>query len=618
MQKILTTLSSIILVLTLTACSASKAQTITGQIASTSNTTGVTTVSTTGAATVDEALAENSSVHDYASDAAWDEAVVVEITLNGSSISVDGEGVSVDGSTATIFAAGTYCLSGVLDDGQIIVDSESEAAVRLILNGVELRSSSSAPLYILKSEEVVIILAEDTTNLIADGADYVYTDPETDEPNAAVFSATDLTILGGGALSVQGNNNDGITSKDGLIIAGGTLSVTALDDGIRGKDYLVVEDGTLTVLAGGDGLKADNAEDATKGFIDIQGGVLDITAGGDAITAETDVIVSGGEITVQSGGSSHAWVDASTSAKGIKGVVSVNIDGGSFTIDSADDAIHSNGSITINDGTFNLASGDDGMHADATLTINGGNILVSHSYEGLESAVISINAGEIHLYTSDDGINVAGGADASGMTPGFGGGRGGGPMQDDFAYSGDYYLYINGGYTFVDAGGDGLDANGAIEMTGGVVLVNGPTENMNGALDYIGGFNISGGMLVAVGSAGMAQAPDQSSSQNSLLVYLSSMLPAGTLISIQDSSGASILTFASTKAFQSLAFSSPDLHNGETYTISYGGSASGDGVDGLYTDGSYSGGTALTSFTVSDVVTQIDSGGGMDGGRTRP
>ena len=618
MQKILTTLSSIILVLTLTACSASKAQTITGQIASTSNTTGVTTVSTTGAATMDEALAENSSVHEYASDAAWDEAVVVEITLNGSSISVDGEGVSVDGSTATIFAAGTYCLSGVLDDGQIIVDSESEAAVRLILNGVELRSSSSAPLYIVKSEETVIILADNTTNLIADGADYVYTDPETDEPNAAVFSAADLTILGGGALTVQGNNNDGIASKDGLIIAGGSLSVTALDDGLRGKDTLVVEDGVLSVEAGGDGLKADNVEDASKGFIYIQGGVLEITADGDAITAQTDVMVSGGEITVSSGGGSNGWVDESTSAKGIKGVVSVNIDGGSFTIDSADDAIHSNGSITINNGSFNLASGDDGMHADATLTINGGSILVRQSYEGLESAVITINAGELHIVASDDGINVAGGADASGMNAGFGGGRGGGPGQDAFAYAGDYYLYINGGYTFVDAGGDGLDANGAIEMTAGVVLVNGPTENMNGALDTIGGFNISGGMLVAVGSAGMAQAPDQSSSQNSLLVFLSGTLPAGTLISIQNSAGEEILTFASTKQYQSIAFSSPELANGESYTISYGGSASGSGVDGLYQDGGYSGGTELTSFTVSGVVTQIGSGGGMGGGRTRP
>ena len=136
-------------------------------------------------------------------------------------------------------------------------------------------------------------------------------------------------------------------------------------------------------------------------------------------------------------------------------------------------------------------------------------------------------------------------------------------------------LYINGGYIWVDADGDGLDINGAIEMTDGVVLVNGPTENMNGALDYDGGFNISGGFLVAVGSAGMAQAPRQISSQNSLLINLSCTTAAGTLIHIQNSAGEDILTFAPTKHYQSIAFSSPELVNGETYTISYGGSSSG-------------------------------------------
>ena len=39
-----------------------------------------------------------------------------------------------------------------------------------------------------------------------------------------------------GGLTVSGNFNDGIASKDGLIIAGGVIQVTAVDDGIRGKD----------------------------------------------------------------------------------------------------------------------------------------------------------------------------------------------------------------------------------------------------------------------------------------------------------------------------------------------------------------------------------------------
>ena len=60
----------------------------------------------------------------------------------------------------------------------------------------------------------------------------------------------------------------------------------------------------------------------------------------------------------------------------------------------------------------------------------------------------------------------------------------------------------------VEADGDGIDINGAIEMTGGVVVVNGPTEQMNGALDHDASFNMTGGTIVATGSSGMAMAPN--------------------------------------------------------------------------------------------------------------
>ena len=178
----------------------------------------------------------------------------------------------------------------------------------------------------------------------------------------------------------------------------------------------------------------------------------------------------------------------------------------------------------------------------------------------------------------------------------------------------------------IDAEGDGLDSNGGIVMTGGVVLVNGPTNNGNGAMDYNAGFNISGGFLVAVGSSGMAMAPDQTSSQNSLLLNFNNVLSAGTLIHIQNSAGEDILTFAPTKQIQSVALSSPDLVTGETYEVFTGGSSTGTNTDGLFEGGSYSGGTSYTSFTVSSVVTAIGStgmmggmgGGGKGGGRTRP
>jgi len=563
------------------------------------------------------ALAANSEDHDDAADDIRDSAQGTRITLNGSSITVDGEGATVDGSTATITSAGTYSLSGSLADGQIIVDTDDQGVVRLVLDGVDIHSSTSAPINVTNADQVVIVLSDNAENHVSDAESYALEDPDDDEPNAAIFSKDDLAIYGNGSLTVDANYNDGIASKDGLVIAGGTITVTSVDDGIRGKDYLIVEDGHITVHAQGDGLKADNDQDATKGYILIEGGVIDITAGGDAIQGQTDVMIADGEFTLTSGGGSSSRIGDDTSAKGIKAGVNVNIDGGTFTIDCADDAIHSNAHIVINGGAFVLASGDDGMHADATLTINGGDFDITDSYEGIESAVITINGGEIHITSWDDGINVSAGNDGSGtmLGPGAGGamgpggrpGRGGGPGQDWFAQSGDYYLYVNGGYVVIDAAGDGLDVNGSVEMTNGVVIVNGPTMQMNGALDHIS-FKITGGFLVAVGSSGMAEAPSESSTQYSLLLNLNGTLQAGVLFHIQSSEGREIVTFSPAKEYQSIAFSSPELSNGATYDVFYGGSSTGTVNDGLYQGGTYTAGTNLGSFTVSGMVTRLGSG----------
>jgi hypothetical protein len=167
----------------------------------------------------------------------------------------------------------------------------------------------------------------------------------------------------------------------------------------------------------------------------------------------------------------------------------------------------------------------------------------------------------------------------------------------------------------VQAGGDGVDINGGIEMTDGILLVNGPTEQMNGAIDYDTSFKMTGGFLVAAGSSGMAMAPGQTSSQYSTLVYLSAAQKAGTLIHIQNSAGEDILTFAPVKQYQSLAFSSPELLKGNAYTVFTGGSSTGAVKDGLYEGGTYTGGTQFSSFTVSSLVTTVGTGKGVRPGR---
>ena len=599
-------LASILIGLTLAAC-----QTTAVQVAPTNIAVPTQTISNASAVLAPTALAPTvpattipqAVVTLPADDLTINATDIVPIELNGASITANNAGVQVNGATATITAAGTYQLQGKLTDGQIIVDTDDAEPVKLVLNGVTLANSKSAPLFIKNADKTIILLADNSENFISDASEYVYENADQDEPNAALFSDTDLTIHGNGTLTVQANFNDGIASKDGLVIDGGNISVTAANDGIRGKDYLVVQNGALTVKAGGDALKADNDEDAAKGYIAIENGEFNLTAGGDGMAAESDVTIAAGKFALTTGGGSGAQLGEDDSAKGIKTGAQLVIDGGAFAIDAADDALHSNDALTINNGEITIATGDDAIHADRTLEINAGKIDITQSREGIEGMVITINGGDIQVVSSDDGINA--------VDPDAGdtGGRPGGRNQDFSTYTGKVFLYIHGGNIAVDAAGDGLDANGAIQMTNGLVIVNGPTERMNGAIDFDAAFNITGGTLIAAGSSGMAQTAGDSASQNSILVYFGKTLPGGTLIHIQNSAGKNLLTFAPTKDFQSLAFSAPELARGETYTIYTGGSATGTATNGLYTDGVYTPGAEFATFTISQPITVIGTGG---------
>jgi hypothetical protein len=569
-----------------------------------SETTGDTTDSETDSDSDGSGIDETELDEDYDSgDYVWDASEEILITLAGTSITVDGGGALVDGSEVTIASAGTYRISGFLTDGRIVVDTEDTEVVRLIFDGIDIRCSDSAPVFVASAERTAIILDGDN-NYLEDGASYVYEDDE-DEPNAALHCKSYLTIDGSGSLTVVGNYNDGITGKDGLVINGGTLTVTSVDDGIRGKDYILVKDGTIdiTTTGTGDGLLSDNDEDAERGYILIETGEFTIDAQEDTIQAETYVVVYDGVFNLTSGGGAGASFNEDDSKKGIKGVAGVQIDGGDFTIDAADDAIHSNDFVIVNDGVFDMATADDGMHADATLDIFGGDISISESYEGLESSILTIGDGNFYIVSSDDGLNVAGGNDGSGMD-----GPGGGFEPGD---AGDYAIYIDGGYLAVYAGGDGIDSNGDIEMTAGTVLVHGPTSDGNGALDYQGTFNISGGLLAAAGSSGMAEAPSSSSTQYSVLLNFSEE-SAGTLFHIESSGGTEMLTFSPSKRYESIVFSGPALSSGESYSVYSGGSATGTETDGLYTGGVYSAGTHESDldFTISSMVTTVGSGGG--------
>ena len=223
--------------------------------------------------------------------------------MEGDSISLNGGGAVVDGNQIAITSAGTYSISGTLNDGQIIVNTKDQETVKLILNGVDITYSKSSPLYVKNAVKTIITLADNTDNYITDGEHYIIEDsnvenPESIDPNATIFSKDDLTINGGGTLTVNANYNNGIQSKDDLRITGGDISVTAVNDGIKGRDSIVVKGGNITVVASGDGMQSTNDEDPERGYVSIEGGTFNITAGADGIQAETSLEIGGGDITI--------------------------------------------------------------------------------------------------------------------------------------------------------------------------------------------------------------------------------------------------------------------------------------------------------------------------------
>ena len=310
--------------------------------------------------------------------------------------------------------------------------------------------------------------------------------------------------------------------------------------------------------------------------------VADSTTASGALSASSD--------TDSEAASSTSSDTDSTSTKGIKSDGALYVNGGTFTINSADDAFHSNSDITINDGTYTIGSGDDGIHADSALLVNGGTITVTESYEGLEGLNITINDGKIDITASDDGMNAAGGNDASGF-----GGRGGdgfkGMQAPDVAQKSDdtlvasqdtdtasedeMWMVINGGYVHVLAGGDGLDSNGDLTINGGEVYVDGPSDNGNSAIDYgeKSSFYINGGTVVAVGSSGMAEDVSSDSKQQVAFVKLDSQVDAGDVI-LKDADGNEIISYTVQKKYDCVIISTADLQAGQTYILSASGNES--------------------------------------------
>lgn len=231
----------------------------------------------------------------------YDEENSTKIELNKNTATSNSDDVSIDGTTITIKNEGTYILSGDLENGKIVVDSEKTDKLQIVLNGANISCANSAPIYVKQADKVFVTLANDTTNTLTSTGEY-----ETSEDNvdATIFSKDDLTLNGTGTLTVKSEFGHGIVSKDDLVVTSGTYNINAASHGLSANDSIRIADGKFSITSGKDGLHSENTDDTKLGYIYVADGEFNITAGYDALDASSAIQSDGGTFDVTTGGGS--------------------------------------------------------------------------------------------------------------------------------------------------------------------------------------------------------------------------------------------------------------------------------------------------------------------------
>ena len=542
-------------------------------------------------------------------ESAVEKAATVDLSALSKDVNTDGATV-LSNDVTTITSAGSYILTGAY--AGIIVSVGNGETVHLFLNDATISGGAGIAISNANKKSTLIITAcENTENEVASAADDV---------NAIHVKGT-LKINGTGTINVSAKKN-GIKVSKGLSIADSTINLTAGNHALSAR-FIEAESAKINVLsAGKDALNAecdDETQEFTldEGYVSLKNSKIIASVSGDGIQADTFVYITGGSVDIKtaatfvsysaesmatynlseddfryikSGDTYKKIDDVATkgaryamiqSAKGIKcGEIKYEIDGTEYAvtknsnyfividgarvkINSSDDAIHTNsGNVLIKGGTLDLTTLDDGIHADELVKIDGGEITVNGSYEGIEGAYVEIGGGTIYITASDDGINAA---------------------SDDESVN--EHIIISGGTITVDASGDGLDSNGTIYVSGGTLIVYGPTTGADTGLDADGGILIDGGNVFVASSKEMLEIP-ASNSKSNVLVYGVNTVPAGSEIILTNADGGEMVRITLKKQAQAIILSTPELATNGTYS--------------LYADENL-----LASFSVTETITAI-------------
>ena len=531
----------------------------TGELATFNVTIDKTSAEPTDAATAyfpdeEDALANN----EFTTEVSIDMSNPVAKTVNGVEVTVNGGHVTANhGAEKKI----CYVVSGTTANGSLTILGDKKYAVKL--SGASITNPDSAALNLLSGKRAFVILADGTTNTLADGTG--------GSQKGALYCKGKLLFNGNGSLSVTGNTNNGIHSadyiafskgnniyvkstanhgikaNDGIYINGGILNVevsAAAAKGINCESNIIVNGGRTTVLTTGNGMY-DSEDKEAKGAAGIK--------------ADSTLTMNGGELWLKSTGSGGKGINVDGEARFCGGSVYVVTTGSQYK-------------------SNNDTSSPKGIKADGNISVSGGRLWVRTSGtngEGIETKKeLSITGGEVASYAYDDAIN----------------------SKSTMTISGGY-VYAHGQHN------DGLDANGNCYIKGGTVyaICSGTPEVAIDA-NTEGGYKLylTGGTIVAVGGLEGGSQLTQSCYQSSWSANTWYALTVGSnTFSFQTPSsggsgmvvsGASQPTLQSgvsisggTSFFGGLAISGGTVSGGSSVSLSSysGGSAMGGGPGGF-------------------------------------
>ena len=482
----------------------------------------------------------------------YEDSTATHVLFDGSNIEVTGEGAEATDGNLTISGEGTYVISGILDDGQIIVDAGDKDKIQIVLNGASIKCSDNAAIYIKAANKVFITLADGTENTLEDGAEYVLADENN--VDGVIFSKADLTINGSGTLNINGNYQHGIASNDDLVITGGNINITAVKDALNGKDCVKIKDGVFNLsVTEGNGIQSKNADDTTKGYVYICGGEITVTNCREGIEG-TVIIIEGGTIDIvaeddglNSASDTNGSTDSNTAA------VQIPSTGTSGDVTSEDGAT---GSMAV---PGDMPSGDMPSGGMPSGDMPPGNMPSGEMPEE------GVNPGSTAIEDADAGTRTAQDSQMAPEGRGDFGGFGGEMANDP-----NCYISISGGTITINASGDGIDSNGSIYVSGGTTYVSGPVDNSNAGMDYNGSAEITGGIVAVVGSTGMAQGFSETSTQYSILYNLTSPCEGGTEVKLTDEAGSVLISYTPEKQYQSVVISTPELKKDAVYNLTCG------------------------------------------------